>query len=189
MKKKLARAAVLVLFAVLVCSIAIAKKCHDKKASLPDQAKKSLTASYPGASIKEVQKDEADVKVFKVELALADGKEIDVTVADDGTIMETDNEIETSALPFDASKIIPNGGEIKEVESEVTYAVLAPVVLDQPKTTYNLEILVDGKKVELEVAADGTVLESKAKGHDDDENGDDDNGDDDDNDNGEDNDD
>jgi uncharacterized membrane protein YkoI len=179
MKRKSAQTAVLVLFAALVCSIAIAKKCHDKKASLPAQAEKSLAESYPGSSIKEVQKDEADVKVFDVELALADGKEIDVTVAADGTIMETGNEIEASALPFDTSKIIPSGGEIKEVESEVTYAVLTPVALDQPKTTYNLEILVDGEKVELEVAADGTVLESKAKcHHDDDENGDDDKGDD-----------
>jgi uncharacterized membrane protein YkoI len=182
MKKKSAQAVVLVLIVVLVCSIAIAKKYHDKKASLPALAEKSLAESYPGASIKEVQKDEADVKVFEVELALADGKKIDVTVAADGTIMETGNEIEASDLPFDASKIIPNGSEIKEVESEVKYAVLAPVALDQPETTYNLEILVDGEKVELEVAADGTILENKAKcHHDDDENGDDENGDDDDN--------
>jgi uncharacterized membrane protein YkoI len=180
MKRRSTQTAVLVLIAALVCSITIAKRCHDKKASLPAQAEKSLAESYPGASIKEVQKDEADVKVFEVELALADGKKIDVTVAADGTIMETGNKIEASTLPFDASKIIPSGGEIKEVESEVKYAVLAPVALDKPETTYNLEILVDGKKVELEVAADGTVLESKAKCHDDDENGDDDNGDDDD---------
>jgi len=189
MKRKPAQAAVLVLIAALVCSIAIAKKCHDKKANLPAQAEKSLTESYPGASIKEVKKDEGDVKVFEVELALADGREIDVTVADDGTIMEAENEIEASTLPFDASTIIPSGSEIKEVKSEVKYAVLAPVALAQPETTYSLEILTDGEKVELEVAADGTVLESKAKSHDDDENGDNDNGDDDDNDNGEDNDD
>ncbi len=185
MKRNLAQATVLVLIAALVCSIAIAKKCRDKKTSLPAQVEKSLAESYPGASIKEVKK-EKEFKVFEVELGLKNGQEIDVTLAPDGTIMEIENEIEVSGLPFDVSTIIPSGGELKEVESEVTYAVLAPVALAQPKTTYSLEILADGKKVELEVAADGTVLERKVKGHDDDENGGDDNGDDDDNDDGQD---
>ncbi len=116
MKRKLAQAAVMVLIAALVCSIAIAKRCHDKKMKLPAQAEKSLTESYPDAAIKKVEKDEGDVKVFEVELALADGKEIDVTVAADGTIMETKNGIEASSLPFDVSTIIPSGGELFFVE-------------------------------------------------------------------------
>jgi hypothetical protein len=172
MKRKLAQAGIPLIIALLVCSLAIAKKCRDKKASLPAQAEKTLTASYPGASIKEVRKDEGEVKVFEAELALADGNEMDVVVTADGTILETGNEIKASSLPFDASKVIPAGAEIKEIESEVTYAVLKPVALDQPKTTYDLEVLADGKKIEFEVAADGTVLKQKAKGDEDEKKGD-----------------
>lgn len=152
---------------VLVCSFVLAEKCHDKKTSLAAEAEKSLMEKYPDSSIKEVEKDEEEFKVFEVELTLKDGKELDVTLAPDGTVMETESEIEASALPFDASTIVPNGGEIKEVESEVTYAVLKPVALSQPKTTYNLEIMVDGQKVELEVSSDGKVLSHKLEDEDD----------------------
>ncbi len=179
MKRKLTQAGVLVLIAALVCSIALAEKCHDEKMSLSAQVEKSLTESYPGASIKEVKKEEEEFKVFEVVLALKNGQEVEVTVTGDGTVMEAENEIEVSALPFDVSTIIPSGGEIKEVKSEVTYAVLAPVALAQPKTTYKLEVVVDGQKVELEVAADGTVLSRETKDKNDD-------GDDDDNDDGDD---
>jgi len=179
MKRKLTQAGVMVIIAALVCSIAIAKKRRDKKVSLPAQVEKSLTESYPDASIKEVNKEEEEFKVFEVELALKNGQEVEVTVTGDGTVMEAENEIEVSALPFDVLTIIPSGGEIKEVKSEVTYAVLAPVALAQPKTTYELEAVVDGQEVELKVAADGTVLSRETKDKNDD-------GDDDDNDDGDD---
>ena len=179
MKSKLALTVRLMLIAVFVCSIVVAEKCRDKKKSLPAEVEKVLMERYPDASIKEVEKDEVEFKVFEVELTLKDGQELDVKVACDGTLMETENEIEASVLPFDLSTVVPQGAQVKEVESEIEYAVFKPVALAQPETTYNLEILVDGKKMEMEVAADGTILEQKVKCDDDDKNGDDDNDDDD----------
>jgi len=171
MKRKLTQTGLLVLIVALVCSIAFAEKHCDRKMSLPAQLKDVLTKNYPDASIKEVKKEEEEFKVFEVELALKNGQEIEVTLAPDGTIMEVDNEMGVANLPFDVSTIIPEGAEVKEVGSEVTYAVLAPVALAQPKTTYELKVMVDGREVEFKLSSDGTVLSKKA---DDDDDGDDD---------------
>jgi len=182
MKRKLTQTGLLVLIAALVCSIAFAEKNCDTAMSLPAQLKDVLTKNYPDAFIKEVKKEEEEIKVYEVELVLKDGQEIEVTLAPDGTVMEVENEMSVVNLPFDVSAIIPEGAEVKGVESEVTYAVMAPVALAQPKTTYELEVIINGKEVEFEVAADGTVLSKKADDDDDDDDNDDDDDDDDDDD-------
>jgi len=48
---------------------------------------------------------------------------------------------------------------IKEVEKEVTYAVVKLVKLDEPQTSYEAELSREGAECEIEVAADGTILE------------------------------
>jgi len=182
MKRRLSQVGAFLLAGALVCSIVFAEKHCNKEKGLPAQLKEALTAKYPGASIDEVKMDEEEFKVFEVELVLKDGQEIEVTLACDGTVMEVDNEISVANLPFDVSAVIPQNAEVKEVDSEVTYTVLAPVALAQPKTTYELVVIIDGKETEFKLASDGTVLCKKADKNDDDEDDGDDDGDDDDDD-------
>ena len=65
-------------------------------------------------------------------------------------------------LPGPVAKAIEKAAEgatIKEVEKEVTYAVVKLVKLDEPQTSYEAELSREGAECEIEVAADGTILE------------------------------
>jgi len=53
--------------------------------------------------------------------------------------------------------------QIKEVGKEVEYAQLKVVKLDAPVTSYEAEIIKDGKEVELEIAADGTIIKQETE--------------------------
>jgi len=182
MTRKLGKAGILALITVLACSYVLAEKCHDKKASFPAQAEKLLMERYPGATIDEIDKEEKEYKLFKAELVLTNGKKIEAVLTSDGTIMEIENEMEAADLPFDVSTIIKPDATIKEVGSKVTHAVMGPVALVEPETTYELEALIDGQLVELKIAPDGTVISRDDKDKDEDKDKDKDHGDDEDND-------
>ena len=101
--------------------------------------------------------------MFKVEVKEGD-KETDVKVAKDGTVMEVESEETIETVPAAvAATIKAQNAELKEVDKEVEYAKLQVVVLDTPITTYSAEIIKDGKKIELEIAADGTIIEQEVK--------------------------
>lgn len=164
MKKKLMLLGICVMAVVMICSLAIAKKeMEEKKMQLPESVKAALRQMYPGATIEEAEKDEEECKVYEVELILADGSEIEITVAEDGTVMEAEQEMEAADLPFDAASVLPANAKIKEVQGEVTYAVFAPVALPEAKTTYEISAIIDGKEVEITLAPNGTILKQEMK--------------------------
>jgi len=47
---------------------------------------------------------------------------------------------------------------VSKVEKSVEYAQLKVVKLVTPVTSYEAEIIKDGKKIEMEIAIDGTIL-------------------------------
>ena len=145
-----------------------AGKHKGKKTWLPEAVKAAIKASYPGAEIEELEKEYEGVKVYEVELEQNE-KEMEVTFAKDGTIVGVETEVSMERLPQAVSKAITEkagGAKIKKVEKEVIYAVVKLVKLDAPKTVYEAKFIKDGKKCEIEVAADGTVLkQSKYKEH------------------------
>lgn len=166
--KHLKVAGFMVLACAMMCAVVYAHKHKGKKTWLPDVVKAAIKASYPGAEIEEVEKEYEGVKVYEVELEQNE-KEMEVTFAKDGTIVEVETEVSMESLPKAVAKAITEaakGAKIKEVEKEVIYAVVKLVKLDTPKTVYEAKIIKNGKKCEIEVAADGTVLEKpKWKGH------------------------
>ena len=61
--------------------------------ALPAAVKKTVTAELAGASIDNIERDKNNGKVvYKVEAKLADGRDIDLEVAENGTLLEKDIE-------------------------------------------------------------------------------------------------
>ena len=154
---------IIVLFVVLAGAAAHAGK--DKCGGLPDAVKAVINAEYPGAEIEEVEVEKEGIKVYEVELEMGE-QEVELAISADGKIIERETELALSELPAGVKAAIEGaceGGEIKEVTKEVTYWVVTLKKLETPKTTYEAEVVKDGKEIEIEVAADGTVIEQKAE--------------------------
>lgn len=166
--RHLKQVGLMVLVGTMMCAVVYAHKHKGKKTWLPDAVKAAIKASYPGAEIEEIEKEYEGLKVWEVELEQNE-QEFEVTFAPDGTIVEVETEVSMESLPKAVAEAITKaaaGAKIKEVEKEVIHAVVKLVKLDAPKTVYEAELIKNGKKCEIEVAADGTVLEKpKWKGH------------------------
>jgi len=157
------------LVGVMVCAVTYAGKC--KKVRLPDAVKAAISALYPEAVIEEAKVEKEGLKVYEIELKL-NGQEFEVTVAPDGTIIETDSEVAINGLPDAVKAAIIQaaaGAEIKDIDEEITYWVVTLKKLETPETTYEAELIKDGKEIEIELAADGTILKEKVEDKDDDE--------------------
>lgn len=158
------KAGFLVLAAALVCTASYAMKEKEKEQkSLPAKVKDSVAALYPQATMKNFKAEEEEVKLYEVNLTLADGQEIELKLTPDGSVLEIENIMKTEALPFDAAKILPKNASVKETVGKKTLAVLRPVALEKPELVYELEAVIDGKTVEFTVAPDGTVIRSKTE--------------------------
>jgi len=183
MKRKWWKVAVITLvIAAMLGVVTYADK--EKKITLPAAVKAAISALYPNAEIDEVEIEEEGLKVYEIELE-ENEDEFDVTVAPDGTIVEVETEISLDDLPAAVKAAIlaaADGAQVEEVSKEVTYAVVTLVELEEPQTSYEVELVKDGNEVEIEVAADGTVLSLEAKDEDEDHDNDDEDEDDDDDD-------
>jgi hypothetical protein len=160
----------------MLCAVAYAEK-DEKECSLSTVVEAAVKALFPNGAISESKQEEEEIKVFKVEVKEG-GKETDVKAAKDGTIMEVESEDSINTVPAAVAETIKaQNAEVKEVSKEVEYAKVQVVKLDTPITTYSADIVKDGKKIEIEIAADGKIIEQEVKKCDkekDDDNGKDD---------------
>lgn len=169
MKKRLS-ITIAVIAIGLICTTAVAKRqMGEKKLHLPSDVASALMDSYPGADIEKAEKEQSEAVVYEVELELNGGGDIEVLTADDGTILEVENDIEATDLPFDLVACLPRNAQTKEIESKVIHAELKPVVLAEPLQTYEVEAIVDGKKVEFVFDVNGTIIKQRIEDEGDDE--------------------
>jgi uncharacterized membrane protein YkoI len=122
------------------------------KVELPEAVAKAVAAAFPGAKIEEVKaEDEDGVQVFEIELEQGE-QEIEIEVDASGTILEVETEIQMKDVPAAAATAImaaAEGGKVEEVKK----------VEARAKITYEAEIEKGDMEGEIEVAADGTVVE------------------------------
>jgi len=158
---------------MVVCfGAAQADREEGKAVALPAAAAQAINRAFPGATIDEVEIEyEGGVKLYEVELEQG-GAELEVTVSPDGIIVEVETEVEAEGLPravADAIARATAGATIVELEKEEVHAVFKLVKLETPEVTYGAEFVKDGTRREIEVAADGTVIEEEADEEDEDE--------------------
>jgi uncharacterized membrane protein YkoI len=167
------------LVAALVAVVAYASQ--DERVELPAAVQAALDAQYPGAEVEESEIDVEGIRVYEIELQTADGKECEVAIAADGTILEIETETALDKLPQavrDAIIAAADNAKIEDVAVEEALYEVALQKLATPEISYEAELIQDGQEVELELAADGSILEHEVE--DDDAADDDDSHDDDD---------
>jgi len=134
---------------------------------LPLGADTAIRSAFYKAEIDEVEiGSEGGARLYEVELT-CEGKEVEVEVSPDGMIVEIEAEVTMADLPkpvADAIAKAAGGAKVHEIERTKTFAVgrdgkLVP--LSEPKVVYEAEFMKGCKEVEIEVAADGTILKTE----------------------------
>jgi len=135
------------------------------KVELPPAAAEAIAKAFPNMKIEKVKAEEENgVALFEVELE-ADKTEVEVEVSVDGVIVSVETEIALKDVPEAAAKVIlaaAEGGKVEEVKKEEVMAEakdgkIAP--LAAVKVVYEAEIEKGTQEGEIEVAADGTIIE------------------------------
>ena len=159
-----------ILLALALAVPALADKPEKKKVALPEAAQKALLEAFPKAKIEEVeQEDEHGIQVFEVELERGK-EEFEVSVSADGLILEIETEVQLKDLPEAVAKAMQEaatGAAIAEIEKEEIRAEVVKddqgepriLTLETPRVVYEAELRKDDQVGEIEVAADGKVLE------------------------------
>jgi hypothetical protein len=148
--------------AAMLCAVAYAEK-GEKECSLSAALQSAVKAIFPNGVIEKCKIEEASVKVTEATLK-DNGKEAEVKLADDGMVVEVDATVDMNSLPAAVTQTIKaQNAEVKEIDKNIEYAQLKYVKLDTPKTYYEVDINKDGKKIEMEIAADGTILKQEVK--------------------------
>jgi hypothetical protein len=134
----------------------------------PEAVKAAIVASFPGATIKAVQRErERKVTYYEVEIAWKD-QELEVEVAPDGALGEVTQELKEADLPAEIAakiKALVGTGKLNEVErTEVRGVPRGNTFKPQspPKIVYEITYTDAPKKktVEARLGADGAVIAS-----------------------------
>lgn len=144
---------------------------------LPEAVTAAIQSLFPEGKIEEAEKDSEGIMLYEVEVEQGDA-EYELSIAPDGTLVEEEQEIDVDALP-EAVKQAIAGAKVEEATMETTYYVVTLTKLETPKVSYEVELKKNGKEMEIEFAADGTVLEEQVMDDDDDDDDEDDEDDDD----------
>jgi len=137
---------------------------------LPAAVRKALQKLYPGATVAEAESETEGMRVYEVELEQGD-RDLELTVAPNGTVLEVETEIALEELPEPVKTALrraAGGARIEEVSKEVTHWVVTLKKLETPEVSYEAEVVKDGREMELEFAADGTLLQEDDADEDDD---------------------
>ena len=133
---------------------------------LPAAVKATIVKEAGTAKIEKVEKEAEPGKpvVYEAKWELAEDHDREVTVAEDGKLLSTEDtlEIKLEATPAPVKATLLKeaaGAAISEVEQAT----------EGQKVTYEAQFECDGKVIEVSVAPDGKLLERQAKQDDDDE--------------------
>jgi uncharacterized membrane protein YkoI len=150
----------------LICTTALAMGAELKLAECPAAVQKTLKREANGAKIDEVEKEAEDGKTIYEADVTIDGKKYDITVAEDGTLLEKaleededaddgkkgeEVEVKRSDCPVAVQKTLKreaNGASIDAVGKETK----------DGKIIFEVDVKIDGKNYEIRVAEDGILI-------------------------------
>ncbi len=118
---------------------------------VPAAVKATFLKEAKGGTIKEIKRETKRGKTIYEAKIVMDGKEVEVEVATDGTLLEVEEEVSLDDVPAAVKATIlkdAKGAAIKEIEKETSSG----------KTFYEAEWMAGGKEIEIKVAIDGTLL-------------------------------
>jgi len=147
---------------------------------VPPAVKAAILAEAEGGTIGEIEVETQDGKTVYEAEAIIDGREIEIEVAADGTLLSKETEDDEDEQDDDDDEE-EEGISLEEVPEAVKATVLKEAAgaeieelvreTEDAQIVYEAEFVVAGQTVEIEVAPDGMLLEREI---DDDEDDDDD---------------
>ncbi len=166
---------------LLVAGFAIEALCEDKEEAisieqLPAAVRTALEAKTAGCTIVEIEKESEDGKVvYEAEYKTADGKKCEIELSEDGTILEEEDADEDDEDDGDEEEVKVSLDQVPAaVKAAVEKAVANGTLIELTKETEDGKVVyeaeyktADGKKREIEMAEDGTVLEEEDADEDD----------------------
>ncbi len=133
--------------------------------ALPEGVEKALAAAFPRAVVTEAGKEVEDgVEVFELSLVQG-GRDLEVEIAADGALIEVETPMPVEDLPEAVKAAVEEAApgarihrvEKAEVRAEVREGQVVP--LPEPKVLYEAELRKGDLAAEVEVSADGRILE------------------------------
>ena len=153
-------------------------KWQPEPVALPPKAKAAVEALFPNCAITGVEaEDEDGVMLYEVTLVV-NGLDAEVSLAADGTVAEVEWVVPTQALPtavIEAIKKLAKDASVIRIEKEEIRAEAKDgklVPLAKPRIVYEASLKKKDLFAEVEIAADGRVIEQpkwKKLGADDDD--------------------
>ncbi len=124
---------------------------------VPAAAVNAVKNKFPGADIQNrVERDNEATGVFYEFDLWRDGCEIDIEVSAEGLIREYDAEMDPADLPRAVASAIAKkfpGGKVTKAKEEFKRWS------ERERTVYEADVLVNGRKVEVEIDPDGKILD------------------------------
>ncbi len=138
------------------------------KVELPAAVAKAVKDNFPNAEIEMAEvEEEAGITLYDIEFKAAKGE---IEVAQDGTVMDVATIVAMKDVPKGAVEAIhkaAEGATIKQLEKSEVRAEIKKegekgkiVKLDSPRYVYEAELVKGNQRGEIQVAADGKVIEA-----------------------------
>ncbi|MBN1457786.1 MAG: PepSY-like domain-containing protein, partial [Sedimentisphaerales bacterium] len=165
MKKEYCKViSLIILVAVLICTIVYAEECS-KKDALPSAAQAVVEKMYPNRELAKIEAEEESLKLYEVDFA--DGGSM--VISAEGTVVSIETKESLQSIPSAVAESISQavkGADIKKIEKEVIYAEIKLAELGTQKTVYEAKMNKDGREIEVKVDASGVILGIEKKDED-----------------------
>ncbi len=123
---------------------------------VPAAVKAAIEKATTGGKVKEIEKKQHDGKVSYDVDYVKDGEKKEIKVAENGKIIKTEEKTTINKVPAVVKAAIEKattGGKVKEIKKEQ----------HDGKVSYDVDYVKDGEKKEIEVAENGTIVETEEK--------------------------
>ena len=155
---RISRFIVAILLTAGFATLALAKEEKDEKSlsvkDLPAAARATVEKLTTGGTVKKIDKEEENGKVFFDVEATVKGKDVEYDIAEDGTILVSEESVEFSSLPAAVSTAV-------EKYFGSATGLKASKAIEKGATTYEVEGKKDGMGVTLTLDETGKIIEEE----------------------------
>lgn len=143
---------------------------------LPEAVKQAVAKILPGGQINEMELERRTVQLYEVSVATG-GRQHEITITADGTVLEMEEKIESGKTPEAVMKKLRDlagDAKLKEIERIEVRDELKVVPLGTPRVEYEAEYGVKGKERHIRLSEDGKQVGGESEDDDDDDDKEDD---------------
>jgi uncharacterized membrane protein YkoI len=147
------RIVILIVFATVWLSAAVAREKKIKRSDLPPAVEKTVAAESKGATIRGFAKETENGQINYEAQLMVDGHSKDIAMDASGAILEVEEQVTIDALPAaikDGLQSKAGQGRLVKVES---------IVKRDKLVAYEAQIMKNGKRSEVQVGPDGKALD------------------------------